>query len=612
MPNPSLHTVPLDRLLFFLASIAPLKNDILLMQPSNHTIVSPPAILPVSVQSFLSQACSLPTDVIQELWSTFKNVAWQDASISVSCLLPGCTLYPPVQYCSMSSCPRTLKGMRMMHAEQWQCVLYTVSDGPLPVYSVHLSCEACEVNYHHNFKVYKGERTYYGGVPDIIQASEHQFIERQVIEIQNSTSATTCANFYNTAMSQSKEPPPGWAFSFALSSDHMWSAFSLLCLLEDAAEREEHLVVKHTSDQKDYFVGLVQAHNECIQIEGQPEVTHFCDKCTCWYLNGDGNIDCKCSVAVMDGVCISHPCCSRHNCHVPLRSGKDCFCPIHARLENVCLIVGCERQVLEGHLTCKSAEHQEIERCHREKGQSCFQLRDRLQRACTAHSASHTSTSRALSQLTANENDNEEFTVHSSGHVTAHSLEDVSTHQDQPLANTRKVCAKFTRSRTHNGQLAVAPCGMILGRDTMFGAEGIASVAEFIKRTFHIEALKPDHIFFDNNCLLAQHVKADLYFCNIGLTVDVFHFKTKHKETHMFCQEHCNPAVFPELIGADGEDWFFNSSVAEQVNIWIGGYHAICRKMLVDKYDFFLDQMILRCNHATKAKLCRSSRMPLR
>ena len=51
----------------------------------------------------------------------------------------------------------------------------------------HNSCadeqSACEVNYHHNFKVYKGERTYYGGVPDIVQASEHQFIEHQVIEM---------------------------------------------------------------------------------------------------------------------------------------------------------------------------------------------------------------------------------------------------------------------------------------------------------------------------------------------------------------------------------------------------------------------------------------------
>jgi hypothetical protein len=87
-----------------------------------------------------------------------------------------------------------------MHAEQRYCVLYTLADGPLPVYSAHLSCEgtsslacaymtdsndyvACGINYHHNVKVFKGERTYYGGVPNIIQISEHQFVERPMIEM---------------------------------------------------------------------------------------------------------------------------------------------------------------------------------------------------------------------------------------------------------------------------------------------------------------------------------------------------------------------------------------------------------------------------------------------
>lgn len=120
---------------------------------------------------------------------------------------------------------------------------------------------------------------------------------------------------------------------------------------------------------------------------------------------------------------------------------------------------------------------------------------------------------------------------------------------------------------------------------------------------FRMEAIKPDHAFFDNNCTLAQHVKSDPYFSDIRLSVDVFHFKLKHKETHLFCQENCNPAAFPELISEDGQGWFFNSSIAEQTNIWIRGYHAMCREMLVDKYDFFLDQMILCQNHATRAKL---------
>ena len=42
---------------------------------------------------------------------------------------------------------------------------------------------ACKTNYHHNFQVYQGWRTYYGGIPDILQVGEHQFVERPVVEM---------------------------------------------------------------------------------------------------------------------------------------------------------------------------------------------------------------------------------------------------------------------------------------------------------------------------------------------------------------------------------------------------------------------------------------------
>jgi hypothetical protein len=60
-----------------------------------------------------------------------------------------------------------------------------------------------------------------------------------------------------------------------------------------------------------------------------------------------------------------------------------------------------------------------------------------------------------------------------------------------------------------------------------------------------------------------------------------------------FCQSHCNPAAFPELEEEQGKAWFFNSSIAEQANVWLDSYHSICHEMLVDKYNFFLDEMIV-------------------
>ena len=45
----------------------------------------------------------------------------------------------------------------------------------------------------------------------------------------------------------------------------------------------------------------------------------------------------------------------------------------------------------------------------------------------------------------------------------------------QPAA--KKLTARFGRRRTHNEQILVAPCGMILARETFYGAEAISSCA---------------------------------------------------------------------------------------------------------------------------------------
>jgi hypothetical protein len=85
------------------------------------------------------------------------------------------------------------------------------------------------------------------------------------------------------------------------------------------------------------------------------------------------------------------------------------------------------------------------------------------------------------------------------------------------------------------------------------------------------------------------------YFDRCALPVDVFHFKTKHKESDADCGRNCNPYIWSELWTEDGK-WRFNSSAAEQANAWIGGFQSIAREMQVDRYNFFLDEMIKRRN----------------
>jgi hypothetical protein len=108
---------------------------------------------------------------------------------------------------------------------------------------------------------------------------------------------------------------------------------------------------------------------------------------------------------------------------------------------------------------------------------------------------------------------------------------------------------------------------------------------------------KPDLVAFNSNCWLAQYVKNHnkTWWDTISLPVDVFHFRTKHKQTDMYCQKWCNPAMFKELLVYNPKTQK-NESTAEQTNVWLGGFHSIWCEMRTVFFDFFLDQMILLWN----------------
>lgn len=153
---------------------------------------------------------------------------------------------------------------------------------------------------------------------------------------------------------------------------------------------------------------------------------------------------------------------------------------------------------------------------------------------------------------------------------------------------------------------------------------------DFLKATFPEEypGSLPSYIFYDNNCQLLKHLRScgDHYFDNVGLPVDVFHFKCKHTQTDIFCQLNCNPALFRELIGPNGE-WVFNSSAAEQANVWFGKFQNIVQEMpalrsvgaslslyllmqIQFSFNFFLDEMIAIHNRLTVAELARGGSRP--
>lgn len=98
------------------------------------------------------------------------------------------------------------------------------------------------------------------------------------------------------------------------------------------------------------------------------------------------------------------------------------------------------------------------------------------------------------------------------------------------------------------------------------------------------------------------------YFNDIALPIDMFHFKSKHKETNIDCSRYCNPAHWPKLH--DGEKWRFNSLAAEQTNAWYGGFLTVVHDMQADRYEFFLDQMVKHQNRMIVKELGRKGKAP--
>jgi hypothetical protein len=165
------------------------------------------------------------------------------------------------------------------------------------------------------------------------------------------------------------------------------------------------------------------------------------------------------SAVVIDGVTVGRPCCGVHNCKNPLPTNRHRFCIEHEELKNICAIVDCEQPITAGKRTCADPLHQDVERIHTERGQAQFQLKERLKRARVAHP----NDTLATEAMPEDDEDEEEFDV-------------PATPENPGGPKLKKVRAQFGRKRTHNEQIIVAPCGIILARETFYGAESIPSV----------------------------------------------------------------------------------------------------------------------------------------
>jgi len=116
---------------------------------------------------------------------------------------------------------------------------------------------------------------------------------------------------------------------------------------------------------------------------------------------------------------------------------------------------------------CDDPTHQAIEKAYTQCGQACFQLQECLQHAYVAVPTNSDANDVAIADLEADDPLEEEFNVPVVGEGSAETTK---------LTKSKKLHGKFGHNHTHNEQLIIAPCGMILAHETFYGAEGVTSV----------------------------------------------------------------------------------------------------------------------------------------
>ncbi|KII92428.1 hypothetical protein PLICRDRAFT_134020 [Plicaturopsis crispa FD-325 SS-3] len=568
---------------------------------------------------------------------------------------------PPTRICLDPACrqqvrvnPDWLRERELVEPLSHPITVFTADFGAIPSFTTSMYCRGCHSRYHPNYYVHIGatRRTYYSREIlercEFLHVAKHHFFSVNLCELITNmlgtcTSASNIVRVYSEGIGNTSfrdALPASPSTSLQLTVQLALDAFFLNALLHDHAEQGTVLELPHdAASQALRLQPALQARNARMAGPGQEEWSHACDSC-CWVYTDNNGVLQYLRSTVTDGVTLGHPCCGVQDCTTPLASVNDHFCPNHRDRLRVCVVTSCEARVEPGFRTCPDPSHRALELYHYEQGKSMFQLKRRHERtkALRLHDPLPTvsqplpnrlpSYNELRDELHASpldlrpaETNNESINQEADGEDgTGIDDDELLVDADgicdgKPEAGNEKVRARFGRRRTHNEELCVGSCGMVLGRGTFFGSEAPNGVRTFWKRLFPTKESLPGVLWYDNNCQIIKMLNNDPpdereYFGNVALPVDVFHFKCKHKESDEVCGLYCNPYNWQELRTEDDKAWRFNSSAAEQTNAWFGGFSSIVREMQVARYNFFLDEMIKRRNRLIKKDLERRGKAP--
>ncbi|KAJ7078210.1 hypothetical protein C8R44DRAFT_896024 [Mycena epipterygia] len=523
------------------------------IQPS-HQPAAPPLTLPANVHEFLKASFdNVPDETAKLAWETFRDLAWSFKPMSeeqtanrIKHVKPFLThglehnigvysVSPPTRVCLDPACrqplfgnPSVLRDRELVEPKAYRITLLTLELGAMPGYATSCYCHNCHTRYYPNYYVHDKAtmRTYYvqDNIPEFIHSAEHFYTSADLCELFANMMATAwCTSGTNCARIYNTSISKTSLEPFLPT---IWPSLQM-----DVVDREDFLELAHDApSQAERLRPALEARNIRMAGTGQDEWNHICDLC-CYIYKEDGDYFYLRST-VTDGLTMGHYCCSVFNFPTPTDSRSSLRLP---------------------------ASQLETDATGADLLPAAFDIEDPWELNTVRPDLP--------------DNDDEELEYSCDGKSTK---------------GNRVLRARFGRKQTHNEQLCCFSCGVIAGRATFFGSEAPNGVRKFWMKLVPTKASIPGVLWHDNNCSIVKMLRNDTdeylrnYFEDVVLPVDVFHFKSKHKETDLDCGANCNPYLWPELRTEDGK-WRFNSSAAEQTNAWFGGFHSIVREMPVER-----------------------------
>lgn len=122
-------------------------------------------------------------------------------------------------------------------------------------------------------------------------------------------------------------------------------------------------------------------------------------------------------------------------------------------------MLSCNEVADHGFKTCSQPDHRGLETKYTMTSKAMFQLRERFK--CSYPTAG---------SLNTNDTEDSDNEVDEESEV----IEDDC--DGKPAGGNQKFRARFGQRRTHNDELCVASCGIILGRTTFYGSEAPSAV----------------------------------------------------------------------------------------------------------------------------------------